>query len=201
MNSASGTLSPLFSGCPRLSLFPSSLSSHQGHPRPTHRGPCARLSHPLAHISPQSHVPVPSVRCIPDVLCASHHLFSTSSSFPCQELWVASIPPGTMIITSLSLHYRARPLLAPSSASPYLPLFLSFCDKVQIRRYLHCPCFYSQLIRICTRSACLLPPTALLLPTSAPQSLREYFRFLILLRFCLVFLPGKAITQGTNILY
>lgn len=107
MNSASGTLRPLFSGCPGLSLFPSSLSSHQGHPRPAHRGPCAPLSHPLAHIFPRSRIPVPSVRCIPDVLCASHHLFSTSSSFPCWELWVASIPPGT--ITSLSLHYGARP--------------------------------------------------------------------------------------------
>lgn len=95
----------------------------------------------------------------------------------------------------------AVPLLAPSSASLYLPLFFPFCDRVQIPRYLYFPCFYSQPIRICTRSACLLPPTALLLPTSAPQSRREYLRFLILLRFCLVFLPGKAITQGTNILY
>lgn len=110
MNSPSGIFHPLFTGCPRLSLSPSSLSSHQGHPRPAHGGPCAPLSHPMAHIFPRSCIPVPSPRCIPDVLCASHHLFSTSSSsFPCQELWVASVPPDTTTMTSLSLRYRARP--------------------------------------------------------------------------------------------
>lgn len=153
----------------------------------------------MAHIFPRSCIPVPSPRCIPDVLCASHHLFSaSSSSFPCQELWVASIPPGTTTMTSLSLRYRARPpsVLQCHCWHPLLPPHIyhsSFPSvaRVQIPWYLHCPCFYSQPIRGCTRSACLLPPTALLLP---PQSPREYFCFLILLHFSLVFLPGKAIT-------
>lgn len=37
MNSPSGIFHPLFSGCPRISLSPSSLSSHRGHPRPASR--------------------------------------------------------------------------------------------------------------------------------------------------------------------
>lgn len=200
MNSPSGIFHPLFTGCPRLSLSPSSLSSHQGHPRPAHGGPCAPLSHPMAHIFPRSCIPVPSPRCIPDVcpVCLPPPFLYIFFLLPMPGA-VGGLRPTRhhdhdLSVPSLqgsSPFCAAVPLLAPSSASPNLPLFFPFSGRVQIPWYLHCPCFYSQPIRGCTRSACLLPPTALLLP---PQSPREYFCFLILLHFSLVFLPGKAIT-------